>query len=104
MGLLFESFVVQLDEKGRLSLANQNISSANASEFDSGLDEADYKLIRIMDSMQPEVVIKPYMKKGNIKPKEFLAKIYDAKTADPVIQELVSKKIWKSNARKFFPF
>jgi hypothetical protein len=93
LGLLFESFAVQLDDKGRLSLANQNISSANASEFDSGLDKADYELIKIMDSMQPEVVIKTYMKKGNLKPKDFLAKIYDPKTADPSIQELLAKNL-----------
>jgi len=93
LGLSFESFVVQLDEKGRLSLANQNISSANAPEFDSGLDQADYELIKLMDSMQPEVVIKPYMKKGNIKPKDYLAKIFDAKTADLSTQELLAKNL-----------
>lgn len=93
LGYLFDSFVVQLDDKGRLSLANQNISSANASEFDSGLDKADYELIKLMDSMQPEAVIKPYMKKGNMKPKDFLAKIYDPKTAVPSIQELLAKNL-----------
>jgi superfamily II DNA or RNA helicase len=89
LGLLFESFVVQLDEKDRLSLAYQNISSANAKEFDSGLDKRDYDLIKLMDSMQPEVVIKPYMKKGNLRPKEYLNKIYDSKTQDLKTQELI---------------
>ena len=41
LGLLFESYVVPLDDKGRLTYAYQNISSANAREFDSGLDEQD---------------------------------------------------------------
>ena len=58
LGLLFESFVVQLDEKGRLSYAHQNISSANASEFSSGLDEIDFQLIKMMDEMQQEAVVK----------------------------------------------
>lgn len=93
LGLLFESFVIQLDEKGRLSLAYQNISSANAKEFDAGLDKADYELIKLMDSMQPEVVVKPYMKKGNIRPKDFLAKIFDSKTGDKTIQELLLKNL-----------
>jgi SNF2 family DNA or RNA helicase len=93
LGYLFESFVVQLDEKGRLSLAYQNISSANANEFDSGLDKEDYDLIKLMDSMQPETVIKPYMKKGNLKPKDFIAKIYDPKTEDKNIQELLQKNL-----------
>jgi SNF2 family DNA or RNA helicase len=93
LGLLFESFAIQLDEKGRLSLAYQNISSANASEFDSGMTKADYDLIKLMDSMQPEVVVKPYMKKGNLRPKEFLQKIFDSKTPDKTIQDLLFKNI-----------
>ncbi len=88
LGLLFESYVVQLDEKGRLSLANQNISFLNADEFDSGLDEKDYKLIKLMDKMAQEVVVKPYMKKA-IRPKDYLRKIYDPKTEDKVIQERI---------------
>ena len=93
LGFLFESYVVPLDDKGRLTYAYQNISSANAKEFDSGLDEQDYELIRLMDSMQQDMVVKPYMKKGNLKPKEFLRKIFDPKTADPTIQELLFKNL-----------
>lgn len=93
LGLLLESFVIQLDEKGRLSFAYQNISSANAAEFDSGLDASDYELIRLMDSMQPEVVAKQYMKKKNIKPTEFLQKIFDPKTEDLDIQKLLAENL-----------
>ena len=93
LGLLFESFVIQLDEKGRLSLAYQNISSANAADFDSGMNKADYELIKLMDSMQPEVVVKPYMKKGNIRPKDYVNKIFDPKTGDKVVQDLLFKNL-----------
>jgi hypothetical protein len=58
LGLLFESFVVQLDEKGRLSFAHQNISHVNAPEFASGLDDTDFKLIKWMDDMQQEAIVK----------------------------------------------
>lgn len=93
LGLLFESFVIQLDEKGRLSLAFQNISSANAREFDSGLDSTDYELIKTMDSMQPEVISKVYIKKKNLKPTEFLQKIFDPKTEDKAIQKLLADNL-----------
>ena len=99
LGLLFESYVVPLDDKGRLTYAYQNISSANAREFDTGLDEQDYELIRLMDSMQQDVVVKPYMKKGNLKPKDFLQKIFDPKTADPTIQELLFKNLEIKSAK-----
>lgn len=92
LGLLFESYAVQLDEQGRLSLANQNISYQNASEFDSQLNEADYKLIKLMDGMAQEVVVKPYIKR-NIRPKDFLRKIYDPKTEDLKVQEQIEEDL-----------
>lgn len=92
LGLLFESFVVQLDEKGRLSFAHQNISFINAPEFASGLDETDYKLIKWMDEMQQDAVVKKFNTK-KLKPKEYLRKIYDPKTENKVIQELIELKL-----------
>ena len=75
LGYLFESFVVQLDDKGRLTLLNQNISHLNAREFASGLDEKDYKLIELMDSMQQDVVIRKFSK-NKVKPSDFFLKVY----------------------------
>jgi SNF2 family DNA or RNA helicase len=92
LGLLFESFVVQLDEKGRLSFAHQNISSINAREFASGLDDTDYKLIQWMDDMQQESITKKFNQK-KLKPKEFLRKIYDPKTENKAVQELIELKL-----------
>mgnify|MGYP005811707521 CR=1 FL=1 len=98
LGLLFESFVIQLDEKGRMSYAHQNISHLNAKEFDAGLDETDYKLIKWMDDMQQEAVIKKYNPK-KLKPKEFLRKIYDPKTGNKSIQELLETRLENLRAR-----
>ncbi|MFD2203774.1 DEAD/DEAH box helicase [Shivajiella indica] len=92
LGLLFESFVVQLDEKGRLSFAHQNISSINAPEFAVGLDDTDYKLIKWMDEMQQESVVKKFNHK-KLKPKDFLRKIYDPKTENKAVQELIELKL-----------
>lgn len=111
LGLLFESFVVQLDEQERLSLAFQNISSANAAEFSAGLEEKDFELIKLMDSMQPEEVIKPYLPtKKKIRPKEYLQQVFDAKTENKTVQELLfvrlerqrSKILPKLNGRRLF--
>lgn len=93
LGLLLESYAVQEDDQGRLTYAYQNISSANAKEFDSGLDKTDYELIKLMDSMQPEVAIKPYMKKTNLRPKDYLQKIFDPKTEDKNIQALLFENL-----------
>ncbi|WP_162340936.1 DEAD/DEAH box helicase [Cyclobacterium salsum] len=95
LGILFESFAVQLDEKGRLSFAYQNISYQNAREFGEGLDETDLELIRLMDSMQQEAIVKKYNAK-NTKPKEFLRKVFDqnqSTQANKEIQKLIEGKL-----------
>ena len=98
LGYLFESFVIQLDEKGRLTLAHQNISSKNAREFASGLDDNDYELIKLMDQMQQEsIVLKFYKKK--IKPAEFFFKVYDKERGDKGLQETIHQFLEHKRAR-----
>lgn len=88
LGILFESFAVQLDEKGRYSLAYQNISSKNSNEFAAALDENDFGLIKMMDNMQQEPIVKKFNTK-KLKPKEFLQKIYNEQNANEANKEIL---------------
>lgn len=99
LGLLIESFVVQIDDKGRLSYAYQNISSANANEFDAGLEKKDYELIKLMDAMHPETIIKPHLKRKNLRPKEYLQRIFDPKTENLDLQEHLENTLEKQRAK-----
>ncbi|MGL1885006.1 MAG: DEAD/DEAH box helicase [Reichenbachiella sp.] len=92
LGYLFESFVIQLDNEGGLTFSHQNISSKNADEFSEGLDEADYELIKVMDSMQPEVVVKHFEKK-KIKADDYFLKVFDKNTGDEIKQEQIKAHI-----------
>nr|WKN37862.1 SNF2-related protein [Tunicatimonas sp. TK19036] len=76
LGYLFESFAVQLNDQQEFTFEHQNISHKNAPEFAQELDDQDYELIRLMDSMQQEVIIKKFHKK-RVKPHEFFYKVYD---------------------------
>lgn len=87
LGILFESFAVQLDERGRLSLAHQNISGKNAEEFVAELDELDFELIKLMDNMQQEAVVKKFNIK-KLKPKDFFTKIYESPDSNSVNKEI----------------
>ena len=98
LGYLFESFVVQLDENGRLSFLHQNISSKNASEFAEGLDERDYELIRLMDSIQQEHVIKLFYNK-KVKPNEFFLKVYDPEKGNKALQEEIERYLEKKRSQ-----
>ncbi|MEM9324563.1 MAG: DEAD/DEAH box helicase [Bacteroidota bacterium] len=89
LGYIFESFVVQLDAKNQLTFSNQNISSKNAAEFHEGLDDNDYELIRLMDSMQQDKVIQHFVKK-KIKADQFFLKVYNKKAGDKLLQEEIN--------------
>ena len=89
LGYLFESFVIQLDHKGRLTLQHQNISSKNASEFGANMDERDYELIMLMDEMQQEAIVHKFYKK-KVKPAEFFFKVFDKDTGDKILQETIA--------------
>ena len=86
LGYLLESFVVQLDDKGRLTFQHQNISSKNAHEFSAELIEADYELIKLMDAIQQDAVTKRFSKKA-MKPEDFFLKIYDKEKGNELIQK-----------------
>lgn len=100
LGYLLESFVVQLDDKGKLTLQHQNISAQNAGEFAHGLDEADYKLIELMDSMQQDVVIRKFYK-GKIKPRDFFNKVYKSEKPDEALQVEIQKYLEKRRSKAF---
>ena len=75
VGFLFESFAVQLNDHGKLTLTHQNISSKNAQEFDSKLSEEDYELIDNLDAMQHESVAKRFSRK-KLNPSQFFLNTY----------------------------
>jgi SNF2 family DNA or RNA helicase len=98
LGYLFESFAVQLDDSGKLTLQHQNISAQNANEFAKGLDDTDYKIIESMDSMQQEVVIRKFHR-TKIKPRDFFFKVYKSEKPDKDLQCEIQKYLEKRRSR-----
>lgn len=99
LGYLFESFVIHLDDKGKLTLQHQNISSKNAPEFAKGLDDTDYELIELMDSMQQDSVVKKFYTKGNIKADDFFLKIYDKDKGNELVQQEIDRYLERRRAK-----
>jgi SNF2 family DNA or RNA helicase len=92
LGYLFETFVVQKDHNNKLTLKHQNISSKNAEEFSAGLDEKDFQLIKLIDSIQQENIIKKFYNK-KVTPNEFFLKIYNKEKGDTLLQEAITRFI-----------
>jgi superfamily II DNA or RNA helicase len=73
-------------------LKHQNISSINASEFALGLDEVDFKLIKIMDAMQQDAIIKKFSNKKTT-PAEFFTKVYHKEKGDALLRDAIAAYI-----------
>ena len=97
LGYIFESYIVHLDEKGRLTYQHQNISSKNAREFSKGLDTRDYELIDLMDKMNQDMVLKTFSAKI-MKPSEFFAKTYDKQKGNELVQDQIEHYLEKLRA------
>ncbi len=98
LGYLFESYVIQLDEKLRFTFLHQNISAKNADEFAEGLDEDDYELISLMDSMHQDRVIQKFYKR-KIKAQEFFLKVYDQQKGNIPLQEEIARYLESKRSR-----
>lgn len=98
LGFIFESYIVHLDEKGKLTYQHQNISSKNAREFSKGLDDRDFELIEIMDAMSQDNIVKKFSPKM-VKPEEFFAKTYDKAKGNELVQEQIEDYMEKRRAK-----
>ena len=98
LGYLFESYAIQLNEKGNLTYTHQNISPKNAVEFSSKLDQNDFELIRLMDEIQQGQVANFFQKK-KLKPDLFFLKTYHKTDGDKVLQDEISNYIDRRRGR-----
>jgi superfamily II DNA or RNA helicase len=78
MGYLIEPHMVQLNPQGDFSLTYQRLFSHTAEEFSMHLTDLDRKLIKILDEIEQDFIIKKYHKKL-IRPTEFFSKFFDDK-------------------------
>ncbi|ACT95781.1 DEAD/DEAH box helicase [Dyadobacter fermentans] len=89
LGYIFEAFVVQLTSQGDFSFQIQNISSKNIKEFRSGLDTRDFELVKLIDDIQQDAVLKKYNPK-KLNAVDFFLKVYDPQKGDKAVQETIA--------------
>ncbi|MDR6193565.1 SNF2-related protein [Siphonobacter sp. SORGH_AS_0500] len=98
LGYLWEPFIVQLNDRNELTLLHQSISSKNIDEFAERLDEADFELVRLIDAIQQEVVIKRFSSKKTT-PTDFFLKVFDKHKGDKNLQDSICHYIEHHRAR-----
>ena len=90
LGYLIEPHMVQLNPHGDFSLTYQRLFSHTAEEFSKHLTPNDLKLIKLLDEMEQDFIIKKYYKK-QIRAMEFFSKFFDDKFYDKVRPKLEKK-------------
>ena len=90
LGYLIEPHVVQLNHNGHFSLTHQRIFSNTAKEFLHCLDATDLKLIKLLEDVEQDAIIKKYYKKL-IRPLEFFNKVWDEKLYDSIRPKIERK-------------
>ncbi|WP_304232943.1 DEAD/DEAH box helicase [Jiulongibacter sediminis] len=96
LGYLFESYMVQLNAKEELTYAYQNVSSMNIKEFSKGIDEVDIELVKLMDAIQQDAILKKFNPK-KLKPFDYFTKVYGEKP-DLALQAAIEEYLNKYRA------
>lgn len=96
LGYLFGSYVVQVNGKGELTLLNQIVSTKNVGEFSKGLDENDFELVKAIEAIQQDTILKKFNPK-KLSATDFFLKVYDPQKGDKAVQEAIADYIenWK---------
>ena len=89
LGYLFGSYMVQINSKGELTLLNQIVSTKNVKEFAAGLDKDDFELVKAIEAMQQDTILKKFNPK-KLSALDFFLKVYDAQKGDKLLQEAIS--------------
>jgi SNF2 family DNA or RNA helicase len=98
LGFLFESFIVQLNGKGELTLLNQNVSSKNIKEFSERLDTTDFELVKLIDAIQQETILKKFNTRKT-SPLDFFLKVFDTDKGDKLLQETIHSYMEKHRSQ-----
>ena len=98
LGYLIEAFVVQQNSRGELTLQNQTLSTQNVREFAKGLDERDFDLVKLIDSIQQDSIVKKFNTR-KLPAVDFFLKIYDPHKGDKSTQEAIGNHIERIKAR-----
>ncbi len=92
LGYIFEAYAVQLDQQERLTLKHQHITSQLAPEFSAGMDADDVQLLKLIDSMQQDNIVKKFYNK-KVTANEFFLKVFHKERGDTLVQEAIHRFI-----------
>jgi SNF2 family DNA or RNA helicase len=94
LGYSFEPFVVQLNARGELTYAHQNVSYKNIREFSSRIDSVDIELVKYIDAIQQTAILKKFNPR-KLQPFDFFSKVYNTEKPDMQLQSAIEEYLNK---------
>lgn len=92
-GHVIEPHVVQINSLGHLTLSHQKLFSANFEYYKKGIDDTDKKLVKILEELDQEKIVKRFYKKSAIRPAEYFKKHFDEEVHKKLIRPFIEKKL-----------
>jgi len=92
-GYVIEPHVVQINSLGNLTLSHQRLFSANFSYYENGIDEVDQQLVRLLEEMDQEKIVKRFHSKATIRPAEFFKKHFNEDIQKKLIRPFIEKSL-----------
>ncbi|HSZ24649.1 MAG TPA: DEAD/DEAH box helicase [Cytophagaceae bacterium] len=92
LGYLVEAYAIQLDQNEKLTLKHQHISDKNAKEFAAGMDEDDFRLIKLTETISQETIVRKFYNK-KVTPQEFFIKVFHKEKGDTAVQDMIHSYI-----------
>ena len=93
LGVVINPYIIAYTLQNTLSLTYQKVFSGNASYYDKLSDE-DLQLIKLLDPLMIENIIRKFSPKQKIRPKEYFQKYFDKsffkEEIRPYIDEIIS--------------
>jgi hypothetical protein len=93
LGLIIEPFLVEITAAGNFSLSYQRLISSNANLYSKLLVENDYQIIKLLEEVSPERLVKKFYRKGSIRPKEFFEKKCDEALFKNTIRPYIEQRL-----------
>ncbi|MBP6386187.1 MAG: DEAD/DEAH box helicase [Pseudarcicella sp.] len=94
LGYLIQGFALQLDEKGDDTFVFQHIWSKNTQHFESKLDEIDFKILTLIDTISIEGLAKMFdLANKKLPAKEFLSNTFHPEKGNVVVQSEIVKYV-----------
>ncbi len=98
LGYQFACFAVEVGVEEKLNLNSQVVSTRNAFEFATALDQTDYELIKLIENYNQETTLKKYSSKKQ-QPADFFSKVFHAEKPDKLLVDTIRSTTEKTNQK-----